>query len=903
MKPRRILNLRLPLFVCFAFAAGFSRAGMPIWIEGEDASAKSEDLSTRHPFVSRHPALSGGVSLGGQGKAGETFVAFETEIPREGTYKLYVRKFWHHGPFRWRFGEDEWRELERPALMDSVGLDRIHMVINWVFAGEVDLPAGPVTLRMEQTRDGPFVIDCLVITREAFFPRGNLKPGERSGRSEEGYFAWEPAPDPLDGESLLDLRHLNESHAGLHGHVRRAGDHFTLGDGTPVRFWMVQADLRNMDNARIDRWARRLAKVGVNMVRMNFSSFFNHRVRGDEEAFARELERLHYVVAALKREGIYSYFGHLYWHTHHKINESVFPGFDDEPAIGLLIFSPEFQQWYLDYVRALMTPVNPHTGLSLAGDPAVAFVEIWNESNLLFWTFNPGRMNAAEVELMERNFADWLVETHGSLEEATETWGADRSPNVRTPDRPAEGRMGLYAVGHLTDADWARHQRVEARAADQLRWMVESTRSFYREMTGRLREEVGLQSLISGSNWKTADARLLAGLDRWTHTATDAVLRNAYFSPDFAKEGNPRFFSVDEGDTFRAVSSLKSPATPGPLLTPQIAGHPFMVTENNWIRPSPYRAEWPFLVATHAAVMGVDGWNFFALDSAEWQHGMAVWDLNNPTVLGQFPATALMFRRGDVATPDTPAVHEVVSLAEAYRFQGTALFCGGGRDVLWVDRIGELEGAADGGPPGVDPRAFFVGPVRQTFGDVPGKIQSVDLERYIDEENQIVRSLTDELRWDFGRGVVTVNTPRAQGATGFLRAAGRIELADIVLESDNEYGTLLAVSLDGEALRDSRKILLQAATRDRPYGFRTEPAGEGFERITRLGGHPLNVENIRMSVTITVAGEREVLVLDENGYPSDTPVETATDAEGRLRIRLPENSLYTVVREVRGSGE
>jgi hypothetical protein len=159
-----------------------------------------------------------------------------------------------------------------------------------------------------------------------------------------------------------------------------------------------------------------------------------------------------------------------------------------------------------------------------------------------------------------------------------------------------------------------------------------------------------------------------------------------------------------------------------------------------------------------------------------------------------------------------------------------------------------------------------------------------------------VRSLGDELRWDFARGVVTVNTPRAQGATGFLRAAGRIELADIVIESENEYGTFLAVSLDGEPLRSSRNILLQTGTRDQPYGFRTEPARDGFERITHLGGYPLNVEKIRMQVILKIPGERVVRVLDENGYPRETRAETTTDSGGRLRIRLPEDSIYSVVR-------
>ena len=263
-----------------------------VLVEGEDATAHSEHLSSRHHFVSRHPALSGGVSLGGQGIAGETWAEFTLNVPEAGDYGFYVRKFWHHGPFRWRFGDGEWRSLDRPALIDNTSLDRIHMNINWVHAGRVQLPAGEITLRLEQTRDGPFVIDCLILTREPFFPRGALKPGERSGIEVEGFFTWEPEADTFDGTSVLDLRHLNEAEAGIHGPVRRQGDLFVLGDGSPVRFWMVQADLRNMEPHQIDRWARRLAAYGVNMVRMNLGSFFSRRVDQDAEAFDRELAQL-----------------------------------------------------------------------------------------------------------------------------------------------------------------------------------------------------------------------------------------------------------------------------------------------------------------------------------------------------------------------------------------------------------------------------------------------------------------------------------------------------------------------------------------------------------------------------------------------------------------------------------
>jgi hypothetical protein len=538
-----------------------------------------------------------------------------------------------------------------------------------------------------------------------------------------------------------------------------------------------------------------------------------------------------------------------------------------------LIFSQRFQDWYKEYVRAIMTPVNPYTNVPLAKEPAVAFVEVWNESSLLFWSFNPKSFPQTERDLIEKDFGDWLIARHGSLDKAAVSWGEDRSPGVRTPDRFTEGRVGLYSAGHLGGADWAVGQRVPGRAADQLRWMIESTLRFYANMKRDLRDQVGLGQMISGSNWKTADDRILGGLERHTYTATDVVLRNVYYGPAYAKGGNRRSYAVDVGDTFKYASTLKSPAAPGPLLAPLVVSHPFMVTENNWERPVRYRAEWPFLVATYAQMMGVDGWNFFSLGSSDWQHTMEVWDVNNPTILGQFPAAALMFRRGDVTQPDKPAVRETICLADAYAMKGARFFDGGG----------------------VDPKAFFVGPVVQEFADTPSKLETVDFAKFVHEEGNLVRSLTGELAWDFAKGVVTVNTPRAQGATGFLQKAGRIYLSDIAVDAGNEYGTILAVSLDGQPLRTSRRILVQAATWDQPYGFETRKQGE-YERITSLGEYPLNVEKIAMRVAIKGASGSSAVVLDENGYRTERRAEAGA-AAGYLVIRLPDNAIYTLIEQ------
>jgi hypothetical protein len=194
----------------------------------------------------------------------------------------------------------------------------------------------------------------------------------------------------------------------------------------------------------------------------------------------------------------------------------------------------------------------------------------------------------------------------------------------------------------------------------------------------------------------------------------------------------------------------------------------------------------------------------------------------------------------------------------------------------------------------VDRLAFFVGKVDRELTDGPTGVETVPLADYIDHGRKLVRSLTGQLRWDYGNGVVTVDTPYAQGACGFLKAAGPLTLGDVTIESGNEYGAILVVSLDGRPLAESQRVLVQAGTEDWPYGFATQPAGDE-KRIVSLGGYPPNVRKVDAGVTLRNAAVTGAAVLDGNGYITGREAESTRRGDG-LAIALPEDSLYTLVR-------
>jgi hypothetical protein len=171
-------------------------------------------------------------------------------------------------------------------------------------------------------------------------------------------------------------------------------------------------------------------------------------------------------------------------------------------------------------------------------------------------------------------------------------------------------------------------------------------------------------------------------------------------------------------------------------------------------------------------------------------------------------------------------------------------------------------------------------------------LKSVDLDSYIDTQRKIVRSMTGELFWDAARGVMAVNTPRAQGAWGFLADVGTLNLGDVSIQSNNEYGAVVAVSLDGKPLAISERILVQTGSWDHPYGFETEPDGD-YRKITQLGGYPLNVKDIEARICFRRGNLKMATVLDGNGYP-DGRTASVTDSEEGSLIELPKDAIYTI---------
>jgi len=283
--------------------------------------------------------------------------------------------------------------------------------------------------------------------------------------------SWFPFTLPWDDASrtVIDASDLLVDYPGQdpaavvdsRGHLRAGADgHFQFEKtGERARFWGVNFTFNANyppcperppaagefpDDRVADKVAQRLAKLGVNVVRFHHMDFYaspdgiwdpRYYPNDTQHLSDAALQRLDYLIYQLRRNGIYV-------NLNLKVARHFGPGdglqdtqlFGDPISFfqGVSHFNRRMVELQMDYARKLLTHRNPHTGLTYAEDPAVAFVEIANEDSLFGNLLNDGGLNylpGVTGALPERYSREldalwntWLREKYGSRQALEAAW-------------------------------------------------------------------------------------------------------------------------------------------------------------------------------------------------------------------------------------------------------------------------------------------------------------------------------------------------------------------------------------------------------------------------------------------------------------------------------------------------
>lgn len=241
--------------------------------------------------------------------------------------------------------------------------------------------------------------------------------------------------------SITDLSGWLHKPAGKFGHVRVGDDGHLYVGNQRIRFFGVNlcfgACFPKKEDA--EKIAAHMAKFGINVVRFHHmdNQRFPNGIRLRDVPHTRDLDPealdlLDYLVAQLKRNGIYVNFNllvsrpfvaadglpneieQLDWKQRHVV------GFFYAPMI-------ELQK---EYARKLLTHHNPYTGMRYAEDPAIAFVEINNENGLIHgWLDGTiDRLPKVFADDLQRQWNEWLRRRYKDTEEMRKAWGTKHEP-------------------------------------------------------------------------------------------------------------------------------------------------------------------------------------------------------------------------------------------------------------------------------------------------------------------------------------------------------------------------------------------------------------------------------------------------------------------------------------------
>lgn len=887
----RIASRLVALVAAMVASVGVGAAEDYIWVEGEAA---------RNPQVKKHPwwydqvkkpMLSGDEWLHNFGDADGTG-DYRFEAPADGQFDLWVRANHIGASLSYQLNGGAWTPVDFSKKRDDFNIaadDKPDMrFISWTPVGKVTLKKGPndIVFKFHSGNQHHGGLDCFVLTQKSFAPSGELKPGQKLGLANEGMWAFEPDADTFDAAAVFDLRTLNEKVAGESGWLKRTPDgDFALGNGKKTRIWAVNSNaFDTLETAK--EHARFLAKRGVNMVRLHchLNPDPNEPL---EKVNTSQLDQIFRAVAACRAEGIYVTISPFWatsgigagWNLH---------GRKDGALFGLLFWDPKFQAAYKGWIKELFTRVNPHTKLALAQDPSFGIFQIQNEDSLLFWTIQ--QVKGEEKRALGKLFAAWATKKHGSLEKTQAAWdnaGGDG-------DDFANGVIGLIGM-------WEYQGGFEGgkgkRLADQLQFFSETMHTFNADIGKYVRDELKCPVLVNAGNWRTANQVKMLDCERWSYTANEVQGVNRYIGGAHINptEGHKAGYLVAKGDLFTELSCLTSPRSLA-VNGKQVVGFPYIISESTWVPPISYQAEGPLLVAAYSALNGVDAYYWFAHGEVGFDRGYNKWQSANAAMMGGWPGAALLFRK-DYIKRGAPAVHEERTLDDLWNARGILMAEEEGFDPNRDTKMPTQSSVKSG----ADPLAYLVGPVEAVYGGDPAKNAIADTSKLIDNAAKTVTSITGELKLDHGKGIFTMDAPKAQGVAGFLaKGAGSWPLATVTFESKAEYAALLAVPLDDKELKDSAKVLVQVTTICRPYGWKVTPTTfeqdkkpmQGF-RIDDTGSSPWNVAKVAATVTVKNAKLKKATVLDANGMRGkEVP---ATQKGGALTVTLPQDAMYVVL--------
>ncbi len=548
-------------------------------------------------------------------------------------------------------------------------------------------------------------------------------------------------------------------------------------------------------------------------------------------------------------------------------------GFGSIPAF--LYFLEEFQELKIKQLENLLNHTNTLTGVKLAREPAVAMVEMHNETSIYY--VDSYLKNAWMTTLRQRacqEFCAFLRTKYTNHAALAAAWNPGTGQNgldhwAVLADDPATAcpeagfpnqRLDLDNIPPvmLPNSPGDAHPGRWARARDTGLFYYLKQREYYRRFRDRVRA-TGYDGELIASNWGASGYTHNHYLNLEADADVGMIDRHRY-----AGFMNHSMISVP-GCEFLAGASVC-----------QTANRPFMYSEwsQNWANPCTIESR----LILAAFGFGLQGWDA----ATQLPGGRAFFNSKlgfdyqyfNPNVAALYPFILRQIHRGDVA--EAPALAErpvhVASLTNDAR-------------LGFVDASPTEFGLAVKESDKIHRRTPAVAKcqVRWTTAYEEGAVFPIANYRETTNNETYYDASGGQLSWreaaatnEFD-GHITVNTPGTQGAAGFFDANDAIELNDLVVRfrgSGRRFAAVYATARDkGQTLATASNVLVLAMARARNTGMQYDAAGG---KLLNEGTAPVLMEPVDADVTFKRSATLAVTKLDHDGMRAGSvPVDQA----------------------------
>jgi hypothetical protein len=568
------------------------------------------------------------------------------------------------------------------------------------------------------------------------------------------------------------------------------------------------------DHDDADRYARQLAMHGYNIARFHFVESALMLGRSVDFDFDPEVfDRIHYLLAALKREGISWIFDGM------TSARGGLGGYDDrwdgkgDLKEAVLLDPTSLAHWRRLQER-ILGAVNPYTGLTTIADPALALIVLVNEGGLEFDSIvRAGQGEGAYSKRLAEGFNTWLRGRYADSASLAAAWGG-----LNWGESLEDGTIGLPTNRY---APWPRYRDVQ-------RYFIETETAGTAAMTAILRG-MGYKGAISNyNNWPIPQANL-------SRRELDATTMNTYF--DWVSGYAPGTRIEQKSSIAAGVDYIRLAASSRWL------GQPFVLTEYDHLFWNRYRYEAGLAMPAYAAVQGWDGLCRHGHGPIVLHYGEDVPHKRqmlpyaialDPVARAGETLAALLFRRGDVA----PSTLSIPFAVDGDNGLTDSIAPRGADDLSALMSLGAI-GLHEGKSEGVEVPADRS---TTTFADMVGRLLgsgAIDQQTADAAFQGSYRSDTGQIEIVPDRHLLKVVTPRTVAAA-FDNLGGELLLGPATLRGSTTPALFALSALDGQPLADSRRILAILATDARNTDMRFGDADA--REILDFGHLPVLIE-------------------------------------------------------------